>query len=367
MGLFSNEVDRKLLKAGDHVYTWRAAYSYTHYGIYVGGNYVIHFTAGPSESSFSSSLPTTMICPNYPDSCGSHHRKAGVIRSCLDCFLDGRNVYLFQYNVARFVFMAHARGGTCTLEKSDPTNTVLRRAEYLLEKGFGDYSILSNNCEGFAIYCKTGFIGNSGQATGVMSGVKSASISALTLAVQSPLMLSQPLGLAYMLGCYCYGRYKADVGARVDKMKVPLESLREYLPAESSTSQRTIPAAASSTSQPLIRAAASSISQPVSRAAESSTSQRTIPAAESSLSQPLIRAAASSTSQRTIPAARSSTSQATMAWSNFRIFLFIVLFPIWVALSVATGTVAWHFVSKIMKTSEEQCTFARRENLKTLP
>jgi len=32
VGVLSNRVDRDDLKAGDHIYTWRAAYIYAHHG-----------------------------------------------------------------------------------------------------------------------------------------------------------------------------------------------------------------------------------------------------------------------------------------------------------------------------------------------
>lgn len=32
MGVLSNRVDRAQIKAGDHIYSWRAAYTYSHHG-----------------------------------------------------------------------------------------------------------------------------------------------------------------------------------------------------------------------------------------------------------------------------------------------------------------------------------------------
>ena len=34
MGLLSHRVERSELKPSDHIYTWRAAYSYSHHGTY---------------------------------------------------------------------------------------------------------------------------------------------------------------------------------------------------------------------------------------------------------------------------------------------------------------------------------------------
>lgn len=32
MGVLSNRVERAQIKAGDHIYSWRAAYTYSHHG-----------------------------------------------------------------------------------------------------------------------------------------------------------------------------------------------------------------------------------------------------------------------------------------------------------------------------------------------
>ncbi|KAK2640414.1 hypothetical protein Ddye_028209 [Dipteronia dyeriana] len=61
----------------------------------------------------------------------------------------------------------------------------------LLEKGFGEYDVLKNNCEDFAIYCKTGLL----------------------------------VGLAAVgSGVYnCYSRLTSDIGVRRDVAKVTVE------------------------------------------------------------------------------------------------------------------------------------------------
>ncbi|KAL8482970.1 hypothetical protein ACS0TY_025867 [Phlomoides rotata] len=70
-----------------------------------------------------------------------------------------------------------ARGETCTLAVTDPDKDVVHRNKYLLENGFGCYNVFKNNCEDFAIYCKTGLLilnqftaGHSGQAVSIIGG-----------------------------------------------------------------------------------------------------------------------------------------------------------------------------------------------------
>ena len=50
MGLLSHRVERSELKPGDHIYTWRAAYSYSHHGtceLHVGAAILLSHFAFP--------------------------------------------------------------------------------------------------------------------------------------------------------------------------------------------------------------------------------------------------------------------------------------------------------------------------------
>ncbi|XAR73639.1 hypothetical protein NMG60_11007677 [Bertholletia excelsa] len=222
VGLLSNKISREELKPGDHIYSWRFAYLYAHHGIYIGDGKVIHFTrrAGreigtgtflgrPILSSHSSNNP----CPQ----CGDQSRLDGVICSCLDCFLSGGDLYIFQYAVTPAFFLAKAQGGTCTLAASDAPEDVLHRAEFLLKNGFGAYHMFKNNCEDFAIYCKTGLIiittssaGRSGQVASVIAAANA---------------FTSCSGLALGVGMYCVNRYVSDIGVRRDVTKVSVERL----------------------------------------------------------------------------------------------------------------------------------------------
>jgi len=198
---------------------------------------VIHFTSGAIQqtgtptildgiiTSSAPSLDTDIPCPRCGD-CGQTVTN-GVISSCLDCFLSGGELYLFQYGVSKIQFLAQARGGTCTLASSDSTEEVLHRAFYLLENGFGGYDVFKNNCEDFAIYCKTGLLvtlnssaGGSGQAATFAAAANSiASISLRFVA-------SSYCGLT-LVGCgmYCYRRLVSDIGFRNGVTKVPVEKI----------------------------------------------------------------------------------------------------------------------------------------------
>ncbi|KAL5573942.1 hypothetical protein UlMin_023539, partial [Ulmus minor] len=244
MGVLSNKITRDQLKPGDHIYSWRQAYLYSHHGIYVGEEKVIHFTQGQEETEkgTKSSQYTFSCCPpqiSVDDPClfcGYHSKRDGVICSCLDCFLSGGDLYLFEYAVNKVHFILQVRGGTCTLASSDLPENVLYRAFYLLENGFGDYNLFKNNCEDFAIYCKTELLvqtsaGRSGQAAtciAAASTIGSLPLNVLTLFLSGVKATSIPgLGsLGYsMLNTYCETRLASDIGVRRDVANVPVEKL----------------------------------------------------------------------------------------------------------------------------------------------
>ncbi|GFZ09485.1 NC domain-containing protein-like protein [Actinidia rufa] len=173
-------------------------------------------------------------CPSHPSDtpcpqCGDQSSLDGVLCSCIECFLSGGNLYIFRYAVSRALFLAQARGGTCTLAASDPPEDVLHRADFLLQNGFGVYHISKNNCEDFAIYCKTGLLVIPSVSVG-QSGQAASFRAAASFIFSSPLRLLTSTtsfsGLA-LVGCgmYCVSRLVNDIGVRCDVTKVPVESL----------------------------------------------------------------------------------------------------------------------------------------------
>lgn len=235
VGFLSNKIRRDELKPGDHIYTWRHGYLYSHHGIYVGDEKVIHFTRSAEHEIGTGTVLDRVIFSSSPSNssdtpcprCGDQSKASGVISSCLECFLYGDELYRFEYGVSPVVFLARVRGGTCTLAASDPVEHVIHRAEFLLQNGFGGYNIFKNNCEDFAIYCKTGLLvftsvslGRSGQATSF--------IAAVTAIVSSPLrfMTTSFPGLAAVsCSLYCLSRFVSDIGIRRDVTKIPVERL----------------------------------------------------------------------------------------------------------------------------------------------
>lgn len=204
---------------------------------------VIHFTAGRGTQtgtgtptivdnlfkSSTSSFDTDIPCPG----CGACNQTMidGVISSCLDCFLSGGELHLFEYDVSKIHFLAQARGGTCTLACSDLTEEVLYRAFYLRKNGFGAYHYFKNNCENFAVYCKTGLLVT---INGNVGGGGSGQVASYTAAVNSiasiPLRFVNKSFYGMVLvscGMYCYRRLVSDIGFRSGVTKVPVEKIAE--------------------------------------------------------------------------------------------------------------------------------------------
>lgn len=203
---------------------------------------MVHFTprreTTPAASSIGSLISdsdtfdvksSTSSCEIFPD-CGFTLRDSGVVLTCLDCFLRKGAVYRFEYEVTPSAFLVKVRGGSCTVAECDPPDVSVHRAMYLLQNGFGNYDIFRNNCEDFALYCKTGLVivdrqsvGRSGQAATIL-GVPLAAF------VSSPLrmFIRSPVGVATVAaGMYCTSRYASDIGIRTDVMKVNVEEIAE--------------------------------------------------------------------------------------------------------------------------------------------
>ncbi|KAL6225717.1 hypothetical protein ACLB2K_004566 [Fragaria x ananassa] len=210
MGLLSNKIDRDHLRPGDHIYSWRNAYLYAHHGIYVGDGKVIHFTRAAGRE-----IGTGTVLDRFIFSSSPSHSSENPCTSCDEP--SGRDAF----------FIAKARGGTCTLASSDPSEDVLHRAFFLLQNGFGSYCLFKNNCEDFAIYCKTGLlvftslsVGRSGQAASIFSAASAIACSPARYLTTTFSGLS-----AFGAGIYCLHRLVCDIGIRRDVSKVPAERL----------------------------------------------------------------------------------------------------------------------------------------------
>lgn len=132
------------LKSGDHIYCYRALNVYSHHGIYIGETdcQVIHL-AGPGDGG------------------GQKSKSSALVRKCtLKEFQDGCEVHLVAYNVGLLTKWVK-RAESCVSHKPYPPELVVETAKYYLKnpEAFGEYNLFINNCEQFAVFCKTGIKG----------------------------------------------------------------------------------------------------------------------------------------------------------------------------------------------------------------
>ncbi|KAF3434439.1 hypothetical protein FNV43_RR25542 [Rhamnella rubrinervis] len=214
MGLMSSKIGIEELKPGDHIYTWRSGYTYSHHGIYVGDGKVIHLTRGPG-----------FIVSSYSRSQSSNDDP--VVCCSIEDFLCDGQLYRFKYDVSGVVLLIK-RAGTCSLASSNPPEKVLDRAYYLLKHGFGNYHLFGKNCEDFALYCKTGTVKGDKTGGGISGQIISlvAALSAV-IAVPYQFMPTSLIGVALVVcGLYCCSRLVCDVGSESsDRDVVAVEEL----------------------------------------------------------------------------------------------------------------------------------------------
>ncbi|TYJ24085.1 hypothetical protein E1A91_A08G237000v1 [Gossypium mustelinum] len=86
---------------GDHIYCERKGGLYDHHGIYVGDDMVIHLQGAAKKLG---ELPTC-------HKCGDKRLVNGEIaKVCIDCFLDGDTLQIYEYGVTYPEFSKRKRG-----------------------------------------------------------------------------------------------------------------------------------------------------------------------------------------------------------------------------------------------------------------
>ncbi|XVF42231.1 hypothetical protein PTKIN_Ptkin01aG0344000 [Pterospermum kingtungense] len=147
--LLTHGTDSCRLKPGDHIYAYRGLHAYSHHGIYVGEDRVIHFIPTEIVSNSNEKPP----CPKCQY---QHNVHRGLVRTCLHCFSKGAPLRLYQYETSSLVKLLKI-SGTCSTSKCLSPETVVHKANELRNNNsFGRYDVVDKNCEHFATFCKTG-------------------------------------------------------------------------------------------------------------------------------------------------------------------------------------------------------------------
>lgn len=111
------------LSVGDIIYTERKHGLYSHYGIYVGENQVVHFSAPKGRETDAES--------------------ADIIQTSIEEFLRGDQLFVLREKPGSDY-------------KPYPPDVIVERAKAEIGKRKGTYSLVSNNCEHFAYWCRYG-------------------------------------------------------------------------------------------------------------------------------------------------------------------------------------------------------------------
>uniref|UniRef100_A0A7E4WA85 LRAT domain-containing protein n=1 Tax=Panagrellus redivivus TaxID=6233 RepID=A0A7E4WA85_PANRE len=125
-GLFENKTavsDMRSLQRGDHIIRKIWFNGIDHHGIYLGNDRVAHFYHSPGATGKSAM------------------KNEGSIRiDNIDVFADGKQVFVAKHRKTKFREEIARTAEHCA---RDPT-------------WFGNYNLLTNNCQHFAYYCVTG-------------------------------------------------------------------------------------------------------------------------------------------------------------------------------------------------------------------
>ena len=122
---------------GDVIFVYRYIALYRHFGIYIGNNKVIHFAAPNGDFDTE---------------------KAYIHETTLSHFSEGSDIHIMTFNedyesgsILRNILKSYE------YELQSPQQTVIRAKSMLGCRGIGNagYNIIFNNCEDFAIWCKT--------------------------------------------------------------------------------------------------------------------------------------------------------------------------------------------------------------------
>lgn len=135
--LFSHVIERDKLKPGDHVYVYRASGTYQHHGIYIGKRdmEIVHYTGIATKSKSTAQIRV----------------------ATLDEFLYDGELHLVSYGNDWLTESVKIAGTSHTMV-SKPVSEVIATAERYAQdpNSWGEYNLITNNCEQFAICCKTG-------------------------------------------------------------------------------------------------------------------------------------------------------------------------------------------------------------------
>lgn len=136
---------------------------YWHYGVYIGNEKVIHYSSGDSDISSENMI----ICSSlncflrgvdeieriiFPD---EYDKKFGSEKIKLDSVITPHNIPIKA--IVSFIYSLFSEQKKNDYKIYSPSEVVERAKSRLYEQ---KYNLIFNNCEHFAIWCKTGVKGS---------------------------------------------------------------------------------------------------------------------------------------------------------------------------------------------------------------
>lgn len=244
MDLFSQQVQRSELQLGDHIYSWRK-HIYSHHGIFIGEGKVIEFVNTSGGGGFRARFLSPFQSSTGSGGGGGENQKTpcqasyckqskvggstGIVRlSCIDCFLKEGSLCRFKYKVSQEFILLKSVAGTCTMAESDPPEEVIHRATYLYENGYCEYDQMNNNCEDFALYCKTGLWSTDIGYQGRSSQANMVRPTSRPEKEKDNGMVERLIQYATVVPRSYLKRMNKDLGVRNDVVKVPVEVLSSF-------------------------------------------------------------------------------------------------------------------------------------------
>ena len=87
-------------------------------------------------------------------------RPVCIRSTTLDDFLDGASIHLVAYGSNELKKHFTVVDSTCHIVKAMPPPETVKLAQHFLQnqQDWDDYNVISNNCETFACFCKTGLM-----------------------------------------------------------------------------------------------------------------------------------------------------------------------------------------------------------------
>lgn len=152
--LLEPDPPKRKVQQGDVIYVKRKGGLYHHFGVYIGNNEVIHFTDLPSSSNHSKACIRKTSMKEFLN--GDKDWYISVFKNQHKAPLEYRGSMDFRSTRYDNILLKSFLKELCSsgdYKLYSPEETITRAKSQLGKEG---YNLIVNNCEHFAVWCKTG-------------------------------------------------------------------------------------------------------------------------------------------------------------------------------------------------------------------